>query len=180
MKMVPLLNPIRKPIKRVGVSKTRYVSRPSQATGTKPTPRLKARRAVAKRKGAFPNPTDSDFKCVDTLKDVRRIASHASMGSKHHAFPLIVDTVDTTFDRIKAARSSNPKSVDKIGQFAGAYYTLIDAKGTIFFHSLHATQDNAARKAEELQEKNPGLLVYVWPKGQYDAALSATIRKLLK
>jgi hypothetical protein len=51
-------NPARKkaPTKRVGVSAKKYISRPSQATGKTPTKRLKARRAVSPRTGAFPNP----------------------------------------------------------------------------------------------------------------------------
>lgn len=48
------------PVKRVGVSKSRYVSRPSQASGhAAPSKRLKARRkkAVAGPAGYFPNPS---------------------------------------------------------------------------------------------------------------------------
>jgi len=63
MKMVPLLNPIRKrkarknsTIARKALPRADYIKRPSQMTGTKPTKRLLARRAVAKRKGTLPNP----------------------------------------------------------------------------------------------------------------------------
>lgn len=44
------------PIKRTGISKTRYVKRPSQASGKTPTKRLQKRRAASPRKGMFPNP----------------------------------------------------------------------------------------------------------------------------
>lgn len=45
-----------KAIKRTGISKTAYVKRPSQATATPPTKRLKARRKAAGVPGYFPNP----------------------------------------------------------------------------------------------------------------------------
>lgn len=48
------------PIKRTGISKTRYVKRPSQASGKAPSKRLQARRKASPRTGMFPNPAKRD------------------------------------------------------------------------------------------------------------------------
>lgn len=78
------------PIKRTGISKTRYVKRPSQATGKTPTKRLQKRRAASPRQGMFPNPaTRWAYDVRDA--DLGQYTVHARRGKSYASIAVFKD-----------------------------------------------------------------------------------------
>jgi len=196
MKMVPLLNPIKprkraarktKVIHRAGLPKTDYIKRPSQMTGTKPTKRLVARRAVAKRRGTFPNPGGTYYVQLvrasnDASGNPRKLAivydadgvrvdavpysygtyedDFKRLGYSHHiAMQYQIEITPKEFSWLKGARRINNPKKSNVVTFH-AFNVITKGGGKIQVHDGASTQDAAARKAEKLGE-TCGEKVYV-------------------